>query len=636
MSRAQINMSSPKQVFEDGFKIERIRLLKQIDDLQQSHVPSPEHDARLYRAQYNQVIERVDLSVPRADPLVRLPSDVWIPILQDVVQNTFGYGIRHSLTILLPLTLVSGRWRKFIMETPVLWSHISLDDEGSSGQDVAILLATCLHLSRSCDLSLFFQLPLSSWEHVRDVLAMHRSRIKHIAFSDSDYFNMDIFRSKANAILRYLTPLTHLETITGQACDTHWLLQRGTSLQHVSSNRLLSPTPSAPVAHHLRHFETTDGLRVILPLSRNLHHVQSVRFSGAIFASPEHPDIEMEKFDARMPALLGWISLSYNQSALHFPLRLLDRLPRLQRLELALRFQQIGTLFTKCSHLLRLEMLTISLTFAEDESLTLPSYLPIFQSLHHLSFKGLRHPRIDLSSHFHQLYKLLVKALVNLTSLSLFGATFTLPYLSLKTEGFRALEDLSLTGHRLSLLEEAWFPPSLRRLHISFARLKASHIYHPTLEELNIQGDLDPEQDASVIGWPSLKILGIGSRGLAWRDITHHNLRDVTLFRPAGVYDFATEFCREVALQPSNLPALESLSIHQLPEWDILFIMLEQKNFSTQPGVVRIRTLRLPAITPIRFREPLRALLNGRYTQRPSNCELSLVGNADIILDQSM
>jgi hypothetical protein len=631
-------MSSPKQVPEESFEVERIQLLKQINDLEQSWGLSPEDDTRLhlYRAQYNQVVDRIYPSIPRADPLVRLPSDVWIPILQEVMRNTFGSWLGYSPKILLPLTLVSCRWRQCIMETPILWSNISLDDEDSSGQDTDILLATCLYLSQSCDIALFFQLPVPSWDRVRDVLAIHRSRIKHIVFHCNEFFRPS-FHSKSSSILRYLSPLTHLETITGQASNTHWLLEQGTPLKHVYSDRLSAPTLSLPAAHHLRHFETAEELQVILPLSRNLHHVQSVCFINAIYVSSEQPRIEMEEFDTRIPAFLDWTSLSYSQYARHFPLWLLDRFPQLQKLELLLSFQQIGNLFTKCSHLLCLETLTLRLTFDQDEPLTLPSDLSVFPSLRHLSFRGPRHRHIELSSHFHQLYKLLVKALVNLTSLTMFGETFVLPYLSLKTDGFQALEVMSLTGYRSPLVEEVWFPPSLRRLHIYFELLKASHLYCPTLEELDIPLDVDPEQDASVIRWPSLRVLSMGGRGLVWRDITHRNLRNVTLFRRFGAHhNIATEFCREVALQPSNLPALESLSIHLVPDWDILFIMLEQKNFAAQPGVVRITTLTLPVITPMQFREPLRALLNGKYAQRSSNYELSLVGNADIILDPSM
>ena len=140
-------MSSPKQVLEDSFEVDRIRLLKQINDLQQSLAPSQDDDAHLHlcRAQYNLIVERVDPSVPRVDPLVRLPSDVWIPILQDVMQDTFGYWLLHPLILLLPLTLVSIRWRKYIMEAPVLWSNIPLNDEDSGGPSSSPRVCTYLN-----------------------------------------------------------------------------------------------------------------------------------------------------------------------------------------------------------------------------------------------------------------------------------------------------------------------------------------------------------------------------------------------------------------------------------------------------------------------------------------------------------
>jgi hypothetical protein len=255
---------------------------------------------------------------------------------------------------------------------------------------------------------------------------MHRSRIKHITWWNNKNFITDNpfiseSQSQANSILLYLSPLANLETIIGFATETHRLLEQGTPIQCVYSDSLSMRTLSLPVAHHLRHFETTETLQAILPLTPNLPNVQDIIFiEDGVSPFPAQPAIEIEEFDGRMPASLSWTSLSYKQSARHFPLWLLDKIPRLRRVDLTLSFQKVGEFFTKCNHLSCLKDVTINFTFAEEPS-NLPSKIPPCLSIHNLSFTCMEGQHLELASHFQQLYRLLVKALVNIRSLSLYG-----------------------------------------------------------------------------------------------------------------------------------------------------------------------------------------------------------------------
>lgn len=132
-----------------------------------------------------------------------------------------------------------------------------------------------------------------------------------------------------------------------------------------------------------------------------------------------------------------------------------------------------------------------------------------------------------------------------------------------------------------------------------------------------------------------------------------------------------TALCQEIAIRPHSFPALEYLSSDN-PEWDLLFIMLERRNFllpSIQlppppPGpslppsspvssavrkelternlrqrgeeISRIKCLNLVRKIGIRILRPLTDLLGGRYTMRPTNYELSFAGIAEAYLDPTM
>lgn len=624
-----------------------MRLLKHINDLQQSHAPSPEGTIPLqvYCTQYNQIMDEVFSSAPRIDPLVKLPSDLWLPILRYAVADRTPFDKDHfSLEMLFTLTLVSRRWRRIVMQESALWTNIRLDDGYDSGQDTAALLATYLHLSQARYLNITFILPLPSWDSVRDSIATHRSRITSIVFRQGALFlrrdNIpNALEIEATSILRSLSPMSNLMEVKGLSTDFHWLMQQGTPLVDVRPSMLSAKTLSLPSARYIGHIITVEELRVILNLAQSLPRVETVRFLQDT-STRNHIStfIEPKDIEPNLPKLLSWTSLFYDQPVCEFPLWLLDRLPHLTNLHLRLNCAHFGRFMGSFSHLLHLGTMLILLEFEQADSITLPSTIPSCPSLEYFLMSAVGTPRFDTSTSFQHLYKLLAKAAVNVRTLNLNGTAVSSPYLILNEDGFQALEDLFLKGyepHHLLGGELTWFPPSLRRLHISFPNLKTSQAYCSTVEDLLIPDSFDLCEDLSM-AWPQLKRFQIGGR-LKWRSITHQNLRDIIIFsRPETGGKIATEFCRDVALQPSNLPALESISLHHMPEWDILFIMLERKNFVAQSGVSRIKRLSLPGTCPTRFRRPLYDLLHGYYTDRPSNYDLSIVGNAEIILDGSM
>lgn len=73
-------------------------------------------------------------------------------------------------------------------------------------------------------------------------------------------------------------------------------------------------------------------------------------------------------------------------------------------------------------------------------------------------------------------------------------------------------------------------------------------------------------------------------------------------------------------------PALERIESSRYPEWDILFLMLERRNFLPNKSATRISTLVFPVIPSLVIVQSLAELLRGRFSNRPSNYELSLDG----------
>jgi len=98
----------------------------------------------------------------------------------------------------------------------------------------------------------------------------------------------------------------------------------------------------------------------------------------------------------------------------------------------------------------------------------------------------------------------------------------------------------------------------------------------------------------------------------------------------------ASSLCIELLYRPEDCPALFNIKMVGFgPELDILFMMLERRNFLRNGRVSRIRRITLPYV-PDELRAPLAGLLRGLYTPRPSNRDLSFVTLMEAFFDNQM
>ncbi|PVG00645.1 hypothetical protein CPB86DRAFT_686859, partial [Serendipita vermifera] len=91
-----------------------------------------------------------------------------------------------------------------------------------------------------------------------------------------------------------------------------------------------------------------------------------------------------------------------------------------------------------------------------------------------------------------------------------------------------------------------------------------------------------------------------------------------------------------LAMNSSICPVLESLSLTQCPEWDVYFIMLETRLLGSTSDVPGFKVLHLPSYIPPDLLSITCGVLQGKLPVRPSNFDLSLIGNTEISLDVTM
>jgi hypothetical protein len=153
----------------------------------------------------------------------------------------------------------------------------------------------------------------------------------------------------------------------------------------------------------------------------------------------------------------------------------------------------------------------------------------------------------------------------------------------------------------------------------------------------------DPRFMIDLNAWLALESIHIASNHahwIQWEKASLAFLRRVS-FQTYYPYDFttgdaATSFIRDIARRPDSYPSLEEIGLYECPEWDILMIMLERRNLLTSPHIQRIKKLSLRDTCPTNIYQIIRTLLRGKWAERPSNWELSMAGNAEIMQDKAL
>jgi hypothetical protein len=97
-----------------------------------------------------------------------------------------------------------------------------------------------------------------------------------------------------------------------------------------------------------------------------------------------------------------------------------------------------------------------------------------------------------------------------------------------------------------------------------------------------------------------------------------------------------SELCVHFIMRPHDCPSLEYIEFGAIPEWDLLFMMLERRNQSTRSAVSKITTLVFSIGLPYSLLAPIAELLNGRFPIGLSYHDVSISSIAEFYFDMSM
>lgn len=575
------------------------------------------------------------------DPLHFLPAELWIDIVREA---TIRAGTTMStIDALLLLTLVSSDWRTKLISAPRLWTDVTV---GTGEADAQAKLETALWLSKDLHFTLRVMVPSLQWVENLPLFQMRAHRIKQIDFilaygrgrePPDDYvvneFIYDVFSSIGHfptlqVMQVYIRPqlLLNWQDIATRAPNLRYVYSStGVPLEVVRNLSLRVCTIDAQsdeVLQSLGDINHVEGLSWIL--------AEDVKTYSKVCLPPSMPALRsIESFDILNSNFLLLLKLTGNLNTLIISIKdswrhlydlfnLLEHLPHLQALELYLHAISEAILLPAmnlCKTGLQDLRISHSRKYtAEDSSLD-----PLF-NLFPIYFPKLRGLEVKFIPWSTPLASF-IKSAATLRSLRVSYFTGNLFSNSIESSSLQqlTLEDATIASF-LALMENAKCPELSK---LTFSGLDLGGETQPP-NEIHYPGEIPPI-------YLTIETLENGLIHTRWETPKFRALRKLQL---TGSRDHSGVFLVDMIMDPCICPTLTEIGLQFVPEWDLLFLMLERRN--RLQGIARIQTLTLPSPIPLVLLEPLTDLLGGRVANRPSNWDLSFCGCMEEYFDPTM
>jgi hypothetical protein len=649
---------------EEQVNTKRVELLSIIESVS-NHVKLSNEERsqqlRSYKRDYNELVDRLRaMNEPRRfDPLDKLPVEIWQTILYKVISPTFRPHSKFFYRILpnsiFLFMLVSKRWLNFIVNTPFLWTTVSLS---ADIPDNLARVKMHLELSKGLPIYLRIAIPLAEWVEVVPFLAENRHRIIYIQITPRRLRYGDSAKActEIHTYLDDLLPLPVLqrfdvlsmEASTETTSLAQRLLTECPSLTCLMGFNLKKETLILDSAHRLQRFQTTQDLASLV--QKWFPNLDMIKFTDS--GTPQTADQDIGNH------LLTWWHLAFTSPRnAPPPLTLVSKLINLVTFESSINGTVLKELLCRLYLMPRLKRLNLHITFEERYKTELPSDTDIRScesaTVLNIGFiSSPKNPLSDVNVYFDRVQELIIKALPSVDELTV-QSSRTIPIQFMDSRTFPRLLNLYLE----SIPEPTTtitLSPSIRNLYFmtsyswlrGFLKYSSSSMHRMSLDSWNPSRSSDNSGDQGWIDpdkWPVLISLTISAHHIAKKSTGFEHLRALSLRISSyayGSYDFLndsiTRFCLTFAMNTSQLPVLESLSLNQLPEWDIFFIMLERRNVTKAQGISKLKNITLPHFYPKELFGPIQDLIRGKFATRPSNRDLSFAGNLELIEDATM
>jgi hypothetical protein len=628
-----------------------------------------ENKLKMTKSFYNEVMDalRTHKNGPRADPMERLPNELITAIILEVSTSKKEWYAAKDIHVLVPFMVVSKRWHKFIMSEPLLWNNITLKNHIPFER-----ISRQIELSSNLPLSLSFVPHLDQWKTICPELCKHRKRIQTIAFSNLRCLDPHLMK-----FLPALSPLPNLKQLG--LGHVHRLILK---TDVYDMKRVFKLFPSINELYNIplssedlkivkdklvsAQVETYDSPIVFLPIAETMPDIRRVMFLEGTNDKGTKDDPAEQFYGSSQQ--LNWTHLTCDQHNSYTPVSFLHCLPYLTALTLRMNLSTLKNVISVAHRFPSLHFFEATVVLDPGDVLS-PSFT---------SFPNLQVHTVQISilipCHFNnpddnrgtehmiqecrEIPEMILRAMPEANDLliSIESRGASIPFFALKGifNGKQMIIDLG--NCTIVPSTNMQLPCSVETLSVRCKWNTIGLLSSPSLKHLDIQSDFDfgsdsdsnslhspvEPQQIDLRAWPSLETIRIYKNWVQWDVHSLSSLRSVTIWTSeeeilsARRTDSVTCFVRDMACQPHSYPALEDLHFGRCPEWDILVIMLERRNLLSSSNIKPIKKLSIPSLLPHKVYQVIGNLLRCKWSDGPSNRELSISGNAKMILDPNV
>jgi hypothetical protein len=605
--------------------------------------------------EYNDIMDNLDHSntTVRYDPIDKFPPELFGAIIYEAIRLDFPDQSYKQLNDALVLTLVSRRWRDFILGMPLLWTNI---DVNSQQQDYLAKSSLCLELSQDLPITLNLTLPVEHWDVILPLLQLNRYRVSGITiFLLSMSNNLEPVLTGLEQLFP-MPNLMHLESRLGDHDSVLRLfLAQKCSLKSIKWFSLPEDTWKLQSVRQLQDVRIAADLDKFVSTQYDMPLLRYVMLGNRLSQPHEKTLPFLTKASSTDSEPLRWQGLECFYPSAQSISILTTRLKSLISLRITMSIPLLKQLLVHLHQLLQLQRLAM---YFDDFQTPLANELFDLELLPNSKVTILEIGTVSMAKKNEDeqtsrvlatIPDALTRAMPEIEELMLrLGADLDFPEFY-DWNKLACLSKLSLTSFRRSRLDRRYILPStLKSVQLDirpstwdqFSCSSATKLsVYTTKKYLPHMATVPPGAEK----WPALRTLDTPWPCITVKGQNYAHLNELTLsLGPTTYYNSWTEtnygaqFCYELANDPTQLATLESLRLYGLPQWDIFLIMLKRRNITTLPGVRPFRSLTIRAFYPEELNGPISSLLRGRFSDWPPLYEISINTAFELILNTSM
>jgi hypothetical protein len=631
-------------------------ILLQMEALrQEGNIKEKMGSIRELKREYNDIMDILGdfNTTARDDPIDKFPPELFGDIVYEAVRLSLPNQSYKQFNDILILTLVSRRWRDFVLRMPLLWTNIDIN---SRDEDFLAKTSLGLELSHNLPISVNLCFPIEKWDAVLPLLQLSRQRINRIAIYPQPINDSESALAKLEQLLP-MPNLMHLESLPLENSDRvlRLFFAHNCPLKTIKGLAVPEDTWLLPSVRQLQDADIAADLDKFITARHNMPLLRHIRIYDTI-SQPSTPNsIPLNKTWTEFQPL-RWQSLVCSYQSPHSISTLTTRLPNLTTLRIGVNPSSLHGLLVRLHQLLQLRRLTISfdgfqISLVKDELFRtdiLPN--PNVTTLEVIPMGQIAMDENEEPSHgLVTIPDALTRAMPDLEELMLdLGITLDVPEFYDWSKLAR-LSKLRLTSSRQSSLGHQCILPStlesvqlntLPSLWTQFSCSSATKLVVFTTNRYLLLGKTVPLEAEK---WPALRTLAAFWPCINGQGQNYAHLNELTLraspHPSSGNWfddDHATQFCHNLATNPAWLPSLENLRLCELPQWDIFLIMLKRRNINTLKGIQPLKSLSIGGFYPEELTDPIVNLLRGRFSDWPTLYEISIHVALELIGDTSM